>query len=126
MKEDYEKCSKCKTIRNKTLSDICVICKDKKIVNEMDDNTLKEIPTYHRKKIIEVAREEIDIELKKYIKTLASCIKDKSRTRENVQERVQAICNLRNVYKLSYPKIAKILNYSDHTTCVYHFHKYCK
>ena len=128
MTEDYISCDKCGITRNKTVAEDCIVCKDGKVVN-VEKIGIKLKKTYYKYKPTILVKDETEDKIKEnlklYLKKIQPRINDRSRGREVIQDRVQAVCTLRNVYKLSYSEIGRILGHCDHTTARYLHIKYC-
>jgi hypothetical protein len=122
MDENYITCPECKTIRNIDLSKVCMVCEDKKMHEE--SRIRRKCGKPKRIPINKVSKQKIDIELEEYCKKISYCIKKRERSNEMVQERVQAICNLKDNFHLSYAEIGRIMGYKDHTTPRYLYLKY--
>lgn len=64
-------------------------------------------------------------ELENFIKELPLAVFTRNREPDIVEMKRQAIITLRNKYELSFPKIAKILKYKEHTTPMSLYKKLC-
>ena len=97
---NYKTCDKCGTKRNLDEAELCPICP------------------------IELLKKEIKNDnLEKYINSLTESVFSKSREPRVVELKQKAIIILKDKYGLSFPRIAKILKYEKHASCLYLYKK---
>ena len=125
-----KKCTKCRKLYNSETGECpnCLYLKGKEknilVMRELQKNQGRAASKrgQREKKEVNVKIIEQNPTLEEYVKTIPKRLLKKS-TKINV-EKISVVITLRGKYKLSYPKIAKILGYKDHSTVLHLWKKY--
>lgn len=132
------KCEKCGIERNADTVDFCPRCAYGLTVmpiaaesqrNSRDNARAKE----RRQNILDMVkseerwyRESLDLHnFESLIKSLPPQVHTQSRKRGLIMFKKKLVVTLKDSYQMSFPRIATLLGYKDHTTALYHYN-WCK